>query len=67
LTGTIGKGRINYGFFVKKLTTACGRDLTRTLQDESVTATRPDVAYELSASENLEDYHLNPWETERAN
>jgi hypothetical protein len=65
-TGTLGKGHINYGFFVVKLSSGCSRELTRSLLDDSVTATRPDVAYELGASEDLEDYHLNAWETERA-
>jgi hypothetical protein len=66
LTGTVGKGQINYGFFVKRLNTGCARELTRSLLDESVTATRPDVAYELSASENLEEYHMNPFNRDRS-
>jgi hypothetical protein len=62
---TGGKGQITYGFFVKKLTQVCGSRLTQALLDEAVTATRADVGYELGVSENLEEYHLNPWETDR--
>jgi hypothetical protein len=60
LSSSGGKGRITYGFFVKKLAQGCGRDLTQTLLDESVTATRPDIGYELGAAENLEEYRIEP-------
>jgi hypothetical protein len=64
---TGGKGQITYGFFVKKLTQVCGSTLTQALLDDAATATRPDDGYELGASENLEEYHLNPWEMDRRN
>jgi hypothetical protein len=56
-----GNARSTYGFFVKKLTLVCGSRLAQALLDDSVTATRPDVGYELGASENLEEYHLDDW------
>jgi hypothetical protein len=60
LSSSGGKGHITYGFFVKKLAQGCGKALTQTLLDESVTATRPDIGYELGAAENLEEYRIEP-------
>jgi hypothetical protein len=56
-----GKGRIAYGFFVQRLSQGCGSGLTQSLLYNSVTSTRPDLAYELGASENLEEYHIDSW------
>jgi hypothetical protein len=64
ISGSAGKGHMVYGFFVKKLSLGCGSDLSQSLLEGSVTATRPDVGAELGASEDLDDYHLDPWENE---